>query len=196
MIFDWFLNWENYGISMVKRHIVKRNTEIERLKSTYLVRKNVSERDLAIIKNPDFFPENLKKDRAYNNGVDHAKKDLKMLTYFLRYLQPRYRMKILLSQEFNNVLEDVLAVSRTTWHHYTIEERDKALLFALQMMEFSRHVIQSQMPKEFQGILAESSRPFVQLVKAISDFGRKDNIKDIPRLESFDFIDDFMSTQR
>jgi len=179
---------------MVKRHVVKRNVEMERLKSTYLVRKNVSELDLEIIKNPDFFPENKKKDRAYNNGVEHAKKDLKMLGYFLRYLQPRYRMKILLSEEFNNVLKDILTSSQTTWHEYTIEERNKALLFALQMLEFSRHVIQSQMPKEFQVVLSESSKPFVHLLMAISDYGRKDNRKDIPRLESFDIIDDFMTT--
>ena len=190
------LNGENYSLSMKKRHGAKATREIERLESTYLIRKYVSKLDLAIIQNPDFFPENLKKDRAYNNGVEHAKQDLKMLTYFLRYLQPRYRMKILLSQEFNNVLQDILAVSRTTWHKYTIEERNKALLLAFQLIEFSRHVIQDQMPKEFHEVLVESSKPFVQLVKAISDYGRKDNLKDIPRLESFDFIDEFMSSRK
>ena len=194
MIFDWFLTWGNYDILMKKRHVVKRTIEEQRIEASYLVRKYVSARDLEIIKNPDFYPENTKKDRAYNNGVDHAKKDLRTIDYILRYLQPHYRMKILLSNELKNVMEEILSVSRTTSHDYTKKERDKALLFAVQMMEFSRHVIRSQMPKEFQGILAESSKPFVQLVKAISEFGRRDNIKDIPRLETFEFRDDFIST--
>ena len=175
---------------MKKRHRTKQTTQMEHLKSTFLVRKYVSELDLAVIQKPSNFPESVKKDRRYNDGVDHAKLDLKMLGFFLRYLKPRYRMKILNSKEFKNVLENILAFSPTTLNDYTNEERAKALILAYQLIEYSRHVIQSQMPKEFRAIIAESSKPFIQLVTAISDYGSKANRKDIPRLESIDFVYD------
>ena len=181
---------------MKKRHRTKQTAQMERLKSTFLVRKSVSELDLAVIQKPSNFPESVKKDRRYNNGVDHAKQDLRQLEFFLRFLKPHYRLKILNSSEFNNIMQNVLAVSRTAWHDYTIEERNKALHFAIQMNEFARHVIKSQMPKEFHEILIESAKPYVKLVSAISEYGRKTNRKDIPQIESMDFIVDSESSIR
>ena len=173
---------------MIKRQRAKVTTQEEHLGSSFLVRNYVSRHDLGIIQKPANYDENVKKDRHYNNGVEHAKQDLKMLGFFLRYLKPHYRLKILNSQEFNNIMQDVLAVSVTGWHDYTIEERNKALHYAIQMNEFARHVIKSQMPEEFHKILVESAKPYVKLVSAISEYGRKNNRKDIPQIESMDFI--------
>ena len=73
---------------MVKRHRTKQTAQMEHLKSTYLVRENVSNLDLAIIQKPSNFPKKTKKDRHYNNGVNHAKADFNELYFFyLSYLQ-------------------------------------------------------------------------------------------------------------
>jgi len=93
---------------MVKRHRTKQTAQMEHLKSTYLMRKNVSALDLAVIQKPSNFPKITKKDRSYNNGVDHAKADFKELYFFFNHLKPMYRLRILNSDEFNSFLEKIL----------------------------------------------------------------------------------------
>jgi len=180
---------------MVKRHKTKKTTkktaQMERLKSTYLVRKFVSDLDLAIIEKPSNFPKNKKKDRSYNNGVDHAKTDLKELYFFFNHLKSMYRMRILNSDEFNNFLEKILN-PRASFHLQTKEERDRSLSIALQMYEFARVVIKKNMPNEFQTVLEESSRPFWQMIKAIDAYQKREKIKDSPNIQ-IKYIDTFDS---
>ena len=67
---------------MAKRPSPKQKQLMDYFESRYLIRRNVSKLDMAIINNSKLFPKNKKKDRHYNNGVDHAKNDLKLLTFF------------------------------------------------------------------------------------------------------------------
>ena len=167
---------------MVKRHGTKQTAQMEHLKSTYLVRENVSNLDLAIIQKSSNFPKKTKKDRHYNNGVKHAKQDLKLLRFFLYHLKPKYRMKILNSVEFNNFLEVILDVQIDVKLE-TKEERDRGLIIALQMYEYSRFVIKRNMPKEFQNVLEEASRPFWRMIKAIDAYQKREKIKDSPNIQ-------------
>jgi len=175
---------------MVKRHRTKQTAQMEHLKSTYLVRKYVSALDLAVIQKPSNFPKITKKDRSYNNGVDHAKADFKELYFFFNHLKPMYRMRILNSDEFNNFLEKILN-PQASFHLQTKEEQVRSLKIAMQMHEFARVVIKENMPEEFQTVLEEASRPFWQMIKAIDAYQKREKIKDssdiqIRYLDTFD----------
>ena len=176
---------------MVKRHRTKQTAQMEHLKSTYLMRKNVSALDLAVIQKSSNFPKITKKDRSYNNGVDHAKADFKELYFFFNHLKPMYRMKILNSNEFNNFLEKILN-PQASFHLQTKEEQVRSLKIALQMYEFARVVIKENMPEEFQTVLEESSKPFRNMIKAISAYQKREKINDSPEIQS-KFIDSTLS---
>ncbi len=176
---------------MKKRPRTRQDIEIEHLKSTYLVRKYVSPLDLAIIQKPSNFPKNKKKDRHYNNGVNHAKQDLKQLTFFFNHLKPMYRLRILNSNEFNSFIGKIL-YAQGSFHLQTREEQTRSLKIALQMLEYARVVIKENMPEEFQTVLEESSKPFRNMIKAISTYQKREKINDSPEIQS-KFIDSTLS---
>ena len=168
---------------MVKRQSPKQKDSMEYLEAKYLVRKKVSKYDLSVINIPKLYPKNRKKDRHYNNGVEHAKADLRLLNFFLRKLKPRYRLKILSSQEFQNTIALIFNLRELGFSKLTKEEKDYALAMASQMLEFSLAVISKTMPVQFQNPLAKASIPFIDLLKAISDFARENKIKGIPAFQ-------------
>ena len=125
----------------------------------------------------------MKKDRSYNNAVEQAKEDLRLLDFFLRNLKPRYRLKILSSQEFQNTIALIFNLGELGFSKLTKEEKDYALAMASQMLEFSLAVMAKTMPEQFQKPLSKASVPFIDLLKAISDFARENKIKDIPAFQ-------------
>jgi len=160
---------------------------IDHLESTYLVRDNVSAYDLAVTQKPSIFRRNRKKDRQFSKCVNHAKADFKELRFFFNHLKPMYRMRILNSNEFNNFLEKILD-PKGSFHLQTKEEQIRSLKIALQMLEYASIVITKNMPKEFQEILDESSKPFRNTIKAISAYQKHEKIKDSPDIQDR-FID-------
>lgn len=175
---------------MVKRHRItkdkKQNDLMEYLEATYLMRKNVSKQDLAIINKSELFPHS-KLDRSYNNGVTHVKNDLKLLQFFLIQLKPKYRFQIIQSDEFQNVLLSVLDVSESRFHNLSKEEKEYALTFANQLLTYSLNVIVRTSPKSFIKLLKESTIPLNNLLEAIYNYSRENNIKDIPQFRKLMF---------
>lgn len=163
----------------------RRNKEgkilLEHLESTYLVRRYVSKLDLGIINNSKLFPENSKPDRNYNNGVDHAKKDLQLLHFFIKHMKPRYRMKILQSDEFNNFIEQVLDIGTTKFNLQTKEEQEHSRAFALQLMNYSLKVMSKTMPPEFTKLLNTAIEPLDDLLRAIYEYSKNNNVKNLPK---------------
>ena len=168
---------------MQKRRTTKQKDEIEYLDAKFLVRSKVSGFDLANLNKSSIFPKNTKKDRSYNNAVEHAKADLRLLNFFLRNLKPRYRLKILTSQEFQNIIVQIFDLRELGFSRLTKDEKDYALAMASQMLEFSLAVISKTMPVQFQNPLSKASVPFIDLLKAISDFARENKIKEIPAFQ-------------
>ena len=176
---------------MKKRQPLSRDVRIEHLKTTYLERKYVSGRDLAIIQKTSDFPNNLKKDRSYTAGVNHAKKDFELLRFFFTHLKPMYRLRILNSNEFDSFIEKIL-YAQGSFHLQTREEQARSLKIALQMMEYARLVIKENMPEEFQTVLDNSSEQWRNMIKAISAYQKREKIKDSPDIQS-KFIDSNLS---
>ena len=86
-----------------KMLVNQEKTEIA-LEKRYLDnQKKLLPRDLATIHRPDFYRNDKKKERRYNNCVIRAKQDLDLLSFLLEMLRPRYRHQILLSE---NLEED------------------------------------------------------------------------------------------
>lgn len=166
---------------MVKRHSIKQKESMEYVEAKYLIRKKVSKYDLSVIQSPKYYPNNRKKDRHYNNGVEHAKADLRLLHFFLVHLKPHYRLKIFESEEFQSVIDQVLNIGVHKFHSTINEEKDRELTIALQMLENSLGVIIKNMPKEFRKPLVNAASPLSDLLYSISEFGRQKNIKTIPQ---------------
>ena len=181
---------KNIVYTMIKRHRItkdkRQNDLIEYLEATYLTRKKVSKQDLAIINKSELFPHS-KVDRSYNNGVIHAKNDLKLLQFFLMQLKPKYRFQIIQSDEFQTVIQSVLDVSESRFHNLSKEEKDYARAFANQLLTYSLNVIVKTLPKPFVKLLKDSAMPLNNLLEAIYDFARENNIKDIPQFRKLAF---------
>ncbi len=153
-----------------------KQSEIEELMwATYIVRKHVSKRDLGIIITPKYYPKNKKKDRNYNNGVDHSIEDLKQLNFMLTHLKPHYRNKIIHSDSFQNVMQQVMDIGVGKFHQYTKEEKDQSLAFTVQMLAYCFKVISLNMSEEFQKPLLNHIRPLKDLIKAIYAHMAKNN---------------------
>jgi len=173
---------------MANRRTDKQNELIEWLESTYLVRKYVSPYDFAIVVKPSLFKSNKKKDRSYNNAVVHAREDFKTIDRFMRHLQPKYRLQILNSVEFGNLMESSLGIDGMAFHKQIKEEKERSLVLGLQMYDFARHLIKMSMPKSFYKTLAHSAKPFDDLLEAIGQFAKQNKVKDFPDFQLKPFI--------
>jgi len=159
----------------------------EYLEATYLVRKSVAKRDLGIINQSSFYRNFKKKDRNYNNGVDHAKNDLKLLQFFLVNMKPLYRNKILQSDEFQNVLKQTMDIGVGNFNDFTKEEKDRSLAFTVQLFTYCLEVMSKNMPKEFINPLLHYIEPLNDLVQSIYTFMQKSNEKTIPPFREISF---------
>lgn len=166
---------------MVNRRKDEGKKLLEYLESTYLLRRNVTKLDLGIINKSEYFPENSKPDRHYNNGVVHARNDLNLLHFFMVQMKPRYRMKILQSIEFNNFIEQVLDIGVTKFNKQTKEEKEYTRAFALQLMNYSLQVMSRTMPLEFTKLLNDAIEPLDDLLSAIYEYSKNNNVKDLPK---------------
>jgi len=162
-------------------NINQRETQ-DALKTRYLdPMKKWIPRDLAVIRRPDYFPDDKKKDRRYNRCVRRAKNDLDLLSFLLEALKPRYRKQILLSDEFNHVLKKYLGISDETSKELSQQEKDQALIVAIQMLGSSLAVIKKNMPEDFHQSLNDLGLPFANLVDSISSYASSRD-KYIPRI--------------
>ncbi|MEX0656594.1 MAG: hypothetical protein WD154_03500, partial [Nitrosopumilaceae archaeon] len=121
---------------MAKRHTQEQELLIQYFQSTYLDKEKVLARDLAVINKSEIFPDDHKKDRRYNRAILHAKEELKLLLFFLHNMKPRYRNKIVLSEEFNGVIHKMFDIQGFGLSDQTELEKKQAIAFALQMLEY------------------------------------------------------------
>jgi len=165
-----------------KNRQVNREKNELHLKTNYLVNiQKLSSIDLGIINNADYYPENKKKDRHYNRGIQRAKDDLRLLSFFTRNLKPYYRHQIFSSSEFLNVIQQYQGID--DFLELTREEKDQALASASQMLINSMTIIKNHMPPEFSEILKHNGKPFFDLVDAITKFKQAHNFKNIPDIQ-------------
>ena len=153
------------------------------LEETYLDNiQKLSSVDLGIINNSknnvDYYPENKKKDRYYNRGVQRAKDDIQLLNFLIMNLKPRYRNQIFSSNEFLTLIQRYQGIDDFL-DELTREEKDRVLALASQMLINSLTIIKNHMPPEFSEILKQSGKPFFDLVEAITKFKQTQNIKNI-----------------
>lgn len=177
---------KNAKIRRVNRE--KNETDLE---SQYLDNiQKLSSVDLGIINNSkndvDYYPENKKKDRHYNRGIQRAKDDLRLLNFFVMNLKPRYRNQIFSSSEFLSLIQRYQGID--DFLELTREEKDQALVSASQMLINSMAIIKNHMPPEFSEILKQNGKPFFDLVEAITQFKQAQNIKNIPDIHIPDIL--------
>jgi len=170
-----------------KRKILAINRENNEtnLESTWLdpIQK-LSPTDLGIIndsKSNNYYPENKKKDRHYNRGVNRAITDLKLLIFLISNLKPHYKNQIFSSPEFVSLIQKYLSIDDYS-NKLTKEENDQALAIASQMLINSLTVIKKLMPPQFDKLLKQNGKPYFDTIQAISDFARENNIKKIPQI--------------
>jgi len=161
---------------------VLRTENEQALKTKYLDElQKLLPRDLGVIQHPKYYPDDRKKERRYKRAVQRAKNYLEFLSYLIELLKPRYRNQILLSDEFDRVLKKYLGVSKETSIELTQQEKDQALVVAIQMLGNSLDVIKKNMPMEFHQSLNNLGLPFANLIDSISIYARSRD-KTIPKI--------------
>ena len=140
--------------------------------------KKLSKLDLGVINRPEYYP-NAKKDRSYNYGVQRAKDDLQLLSFLLSNLKPHYKQQIISSSQFDNIIKKYLGIDEFS-ENLTRAEKEVTLSIASQMLVNSLTTIKRTMPPEFSEVLNQIGKPYFDMIKAISDFSRANNIKTIP----------------
>ena len=156
----------------------KREALVTDLQHDYLDNiPKIHSKDLAVITQPTFFPDNKKKDRHYNRAVERVLADLKLFAFLLIQMKPLYRLKILKSTQWSNVLDQVLGVGVGAFQGQTKEEKIIALNITMQMLETSLAVINKEMPKEFRKSLVKASEPLNDLLLGISQFSKNYIVK-------------------
>ena len=169
------------------KQVNREKNEID-LEVTYLNKiQKLSSTDLGIINNADYYPENNKKDRHYNRGIQRAKDDIRLLNFLTANLKPYYKSKIFLSNEFQSMIQSYLGISYFN-DKITREEKDQALTLASQMLINSLTVIKSNMPPAFDEILKQSGKPFFDLIEAIAKSSKVHDIKKIPDIHIPDIL--------
>jgi len=171
---------------MVKRTQTKQDKVKERLQSLYLTPTNVTPLNLGIIQNPEIF-SNSAHDKAFNKGVRRAREDLQLLNFFLVHLRPKYRSQITNSQEFHNVMQQVLDIGVSNFHEMSKKEKESANAFAVQMLSYALNVMVKTMPSEFLKPIKDNTLPLNNLLKAIYNFSKNNNLKDLPSFRELDF---------
>ena len=164
---------------------------IEHLKAKYLMRKKISGYDLAVTQKEKLFRKNTKPSTQFSNCVDSAKADFRLLYFYFNHLKPMYRLRILNSEEFTSFLDKVL-FAQGSFYLQSKEENTRSLKIALQMLEYSIHVITENMPTELQEIIHDSSKPFRNTIRALSAYQKREKIKNSPDIRSR-FIDSGLS---
>ena len=160
----------------------------EYLEATYLVRKNVGVRDLAYVHKPSIYPKESQPSRRNNNCVDHALKDLELLHFFLLHMKPRYRSKILTSDQFNTIIQDTLDIGISKFNDLTQQEKEQYLALAIQMFNYSLKTLLTNLPSEFAKPLVNQARPLNDLMESIYSYMKKSNDKEIPDFRKVDFM--------
>jgi len=159
------VNREKNEIFLETKHLVS----IQKLSSV----------DLGIINNADYYPENKKKDRHYNRGIQRAKDDIQLLNFLITNLKHHYKHQIFLSNEFQEMIQSYLGIGYFS-DESTREEKDQVLALASQMLINSLAVIKNNMPPEFNEILTQIGKHYFGLINAISKSSKSDNIKKVP----------------
>ena len=103
---------------------------------------------------------------------------------YYKLLQEKKENFVLL---YHKIRGKVLDVSESRFHNLSKEEKDYARAFANQLLTYSLNVIVKTLPKPFVKLLKDSAMPLNNLLEAIYDFARENNIKDIPQFRKLAF---------
>jgi len=157
--------------------------------STYLDRlTTLKPRDLGVINSPETYPDDKKKDRRYNRGVERAIGELQLFQFLIMNLNTHYKNKILNSSQFDALIQQYLGISDMTSVELTREQKEQALRVASQMLVNAITVIKTNMPPEFNSLLIKSLNPFLILIESINQFSRNNNLKTVPQLNISDSL--------
>lgn len=171
---------------MVKRLHTKQDEIKEWLEATYLVPTKVTPLNLGIIQNPEVFSKSVHA-KAYKKGVARAKDDLQLLNFFLVNLRPKYRNQITNSQEFHNMIQQVLDIGVGNFYDMTKQEKESANALAIQLLSYALNVMVRTMPTEFLKPLKDHTIPLNNLLKAIYNFSKNNNLPELSAFREIDF---------
>lgn len=137
-------------------------------------------KEMAILKSKKQFP-NTNESRHNRNLSDKAEKAFSELAFLFKYLPPSYKNKILSSENFNEFIGTLLYLDTI---NENLDDKTKNIVVrvASQLFVNSLAVIKDSMPREFHKPLVYSATPFVDLLKAVLGYGKRNSLKDIPEI--------------
>ena len=165
---------------MTKRLTDEQKKEIRHFENTFPDSVLMTPKEMAILNSPNKFPST-NKPRHYKMLSDRTEEIFKELTFLLGHLHPSYKLKILANDNFGNFMETILYLNVLTEN---LDEKTKNMnnKVATQLFFDSLAVIKNSLPQEFEKPFIDSAKPFLEWLKAISDYGQKNSLKDIPQI--------------
>ena len=136
-------------------------------------------KDMAILKQPKKF-SHVNKARHNKMLTDRAELVFSELAFLLEYLPLSYKFKIYHSNNFKKFFETIVDLKSVNLSNLDAKTKDRVINFAVQLLIYSMTVLKTTMPGEFKIPLKDSAKPFINLLRAIYDYGRKNSLKDIP----------------
>ena len=167
---------------MVKILTNEQQNLIDNIRKTFPNPVLVNPKDMAVLSNPKKFDH---VNHARHNQIiaENVARAIKELTFLLDKLPPHYWAKIHASgngKQFRNAFFNSKSLQLLANDDKT---SDFAIYLACQLLIESITVLKAQMPKQFRKTLRDAVLPFVNLLSAISDYGRKHSLKDIPYIQ-------------
>lgn len=156
-------------------------TEIKRIQNTYLNLILMKSKEMAILDKPEKF-EPVNKPRLNKKLANSAIEVLGELSFLLDHLPLSYRYRILDSKNCNEFFKTIMDINSVNLSNLDEGARNLVIQLANQLFIYSITVLKTTMPEEFKRSLTDTVMPFIDLLTAISNYGNRNSLKDIPKL--------------
>jgi hypothetical protein len=139
-------------------------------------------KEMAFLGEPELFPST-NRSRLNKSLANKTIKTLTELNFLIDKLPPFYKSKILSDGNYDKFLTRVLSLYSKDLSNLDKKGKDMTIDIAARLLMDSVTVLLTVMPEDFKIPLKDSASPFMDLLQAIINFGRKNSLKGIPEIE-------------
>jgi hypothetical protein len=139
-------------------------------------------KEMAILDKPKEFKQ-INRPRFNKKLADKSVQALSELDFIFKQIPVSYRFKILSNEKCNQLFKTILSIHNVNLSELDSKSRDLIIHVAAQLLIDAITVLNTTMPVEFKRPLHNSAEPLLDLLKAITNFGRANKLKNVPSIE-------------
>lgn len=155
--------------------------EINQIQNTFPNLILMNPKEMAILDKPKKF-EQVNKPRLNKKLADSTIEVLGEISFLLDHLPLSYRYRILDSKNCNEFFKTIMDINSVNLSNLNEDARNLVIQLVNQLLIYSITVLKTTMPQEFKRSLTDAVMPFIDLLTAISNYGNRNSLKDIPQL--------------